>query len=443
MTSATDLPGTMPSQTQGVKYEQVETFTVAVVAGPDAGATVRSNHGRVLVGRDESARLRLSDPTASQFHLELEVEGGGVRARDLGSSTGTVHQTLGVRDVIVRGAAEFTLGGTRVRVTPGDQPETVITSAADHFHGMIGAARSMRAVYARLQSAALTTSTVLILGESGTGKELAARALHDASSRQAGRFEVVNCGELVPTLTESELFGHARGSFIGAHRDTEGAFERADGGTIFLDEVGELPLESQPKLLRVLETGQVQRVGSDRVRTVNVRVVAATNRDLRAEVNAGRFRADLYYRLAVIMVRIPPLRERTEDLARLSQALIAQLRRDRGIVHELPVDDALLATLRVRQWPGNVRELRNYLEQWLVLNQQPDASEDVPAGLAVPSDLLFDRPLAAARDSFERAYLAALLERHQWQIVEAARAAGVDRATLFRTIQRLQIERPK
>ncbi len=446
MSRSQDLDETVPRSAQALRLERVDTFVMTVVSGPDAGASAVSKGGRILVGRDEGAGLRLSDRTVSQFHLEAEVEAGGVRVRDLGSSNGTLCQGLVVTDVRVRGEVELSLGDTRIRLTPGGRHESVVTTAATEFHGMFGGSAAMRAVYARLQSAAPTSSTVLVLGESGTGKELAARALHEAGSRRAGPYEVVNCGAMPATLAESELFGHVRGAFTNAHRDREGAFERADGGTLFLDEVGELPLESQPKLLRVLESGQIQRVGDDRVRKVDTRVVAATNRDLRAEVNAGRFRADLYYRLAVITVKVPPLRERLEDLPRLAAVLVDRIRQERGVVGALPPDEALLDALRAHHWPGNVRELRNYLEQWLVLKQRPEHYDQ--SGSAAPStDLdaavapLLDGSIREAREVFERAYLVGLLTRSNWQIIETARAAGIDRATLFRMMRRYQIER--
>jgi transcriptional regulator with GAF, ATPase, and Fis domain len=303
----------------------------------------------------------------------------------------------------------------------------------------------MRRVYAMLEKAAPTTVPVLVLGESGTGKELAARALHAASPRASRPLEVVDCGGLPPTLIESELFGHEKGAFTGAVGEREGAFERADGGTLFLDELGELPLELQPKLLRALGEGEVRRVGGRKSKKVDVRVVAATNRDLRREVNAGRFRADLYYRLAVITVNLPPLRERLDDLPLIVPPLIEKIRRERRVATQVQADAALLATLRSHDWPGNVRELRNYLEQYVVLQvAMPfDRGDAAPVALAGVDELtagLDALPLRAAKteliERFERRYLTRVLAEAGGNVAEAARRAGVDRGTVFRALRR-------
>jgi DNA-binding NtrC family response regulator len=288
---------------------------------------------------------------------------------------------------------------------------------------------------------------VLITGESGTGKELAARAVHLASPRAQGPFEVVDCGGLPPALIESELFGHERGAFTGATGDREGAFERAEGGTVFLDELGELPLEVQPKLLRVLGEKEIRRVGGRKTKKIDVRVVAATNRDLRREVNSGAFRADLFYRLAVIPIRLPPLRDRKEDIGLLVDALVETIAAERGLELHVEIDDALRASLVAHSWPGNVRELRNYLEQLLILAAAPplgDAGAPHRGDTASPDfEGLLTLPLRAAKselvERFERHYVERLLQATGDNVAEAARRAGVDRVTLFRTIRRYGI----
>jgi DNA-binding NtrC family response regulator len=312
------------------------------------------------------------------------------------------------------------------------------------FGQLIGASPAMRRVYTLLERSAPTTAPVLITGESGTGKELAARAIHDQSDRRGGPFEVVDCGGLPPTLIESELFGHDKGAFTNATLDRAGAFERADGGTIFLDELGELPLELQPKLLRALGERQIRRIGGRQVRTVDVRVVAATNRDLRREVNAGTFRSDVFYRLAVIQVHLPPLRERIDDLPMLVHVLLQRICDERSVEAHVEPDDGLLATLARHHWPGNIRELRNYLEQLVILKVAPDLGQTEPS-----SDGGFDDlqrlPLRSAKEQlverFERRYLAALLAETCGNVAEAARRAGVDRGTLFRTMRRYGLSR--
>jgi DNA-binding NtrC family response regulator len=414
---------------------RVPRFRVEVVAGPDRGGEAVSQDGRLTVGTGEGATLRLSDPTVSRFHVELEATDVGIAVRDLGSTNGTRLGTTLLGEAVVRAPVELELGHTRVRITPGDEPATLPLSAATSFAGLVGASTAMRAVYTALERAAPTTAPVLITGESGTGKELAARAVHQRSPRAQRPYEVVDCGGLPPTLIESELFGHEKGAFTGAVGEREGAFERAEGGTLFLDELGELPLEVQPKLLRALGEREVRRVGGRRALRVDVRIVAATNRDLRREVNSGRFRADLYYRLAVIEVRMPPLRDRLEDLPLLARALFDTIGRERGVdVAEIPIG----AELWQHTWPGNARELRNYLEQLVILKIPPPLIADAPDGLC--GDDLDRLPLPAARSEllarFERRYLTRLLERTSGNVAEAARVSGVNRATLFRMIAR-------
>jgi DNA-binding NtrC family response regulator len=423
----------------------VPRFRLRVLAGPDAGAEAVSEEGRITVGSAEGATLRLSDPTVSRFHAELEATGAGIAVRDLGSTNGTHLGAALVREIVVRGPIDLDVGRTRIRLVLGDERASIATAATTSMGALLGASAAMRAVFDSLAKAAPTTAPVLITGESGTGKELAARAVHAASARAHQPFEVVDCGGLPPTLIESELFGHERGAFTGAMSEREGAFERADGGTIFLDELGELPLELQPKLLRALGEREIRRVGAKKTRRVDVRVVAATNRDLRREVNAGRFRADLFYRLAVIQVRMPALRDRLDDLPLLVRGLLEAIAKDRGIDAVVEPDRDLLDALARHTWPGNVRELRNYLEQLLILRVAPPlAGEAAPLAKKADGGENFDSfaelPLRAAKsellERFERHYVERMLERTGGNVAEAARRAGVDRVTLFRTIRR-------
>ena len=417
-------------------------FRVKVLSGPDAGAEVTSEHGRLTIGTAEGVTLRLADPTVSRFHADLEATEAGITVKDLGSTNGTWIGPAAIREVVVRGAVDLEVGRTRVRLSPGERTEVAVTKSTS-LGGLLGTSATMRAVYDALERAAPTTAPVLLTGESGTGKELAARAIHAGSARAKEPFEVVDCGGLPPTLIESELFGHERGSFTGALGEREGAFERADGGTIFLDELGELPLELQPKLLRALGEAEIRRVGGKKTRRIDVRVVAATNRDLRREVNSGRFRADLFYRLAVIQVRMPPLRDRLDDLPILVRGLLESVARERGIGAYVEPDQDLLDQLGRHAWPGNVRELRNYLEQLLILRVPPPFVGETPAGKpggGADFEGLDELPLRSAKaellERFERHYVARLLEQTGGNVAEAARRAGVDRVTLFRTIRR-------
>jgi DNA-binding NtrC family response regulator len=275
-----------------------------------------------------------------------------------------------------------------------------------------------------------------LLGETGTGKEVLARAIHARSARAKMPFVVVDCGAVAPTLIESELFGHVRGAFTGAVSDRSGAFLEADGGTIFLDELGELPMELQPKLLRVLEAGTIRRVGEDKHRKVDVRVVAATHRDLEKEIDAGRFRRDLYYRLAVVLVTVPPLRDRLDDIPFLARHFVQQMGRGD---FELP--RALLARFAAYHWPGNVRELRNLVERALAgadidpLPQEPQAARALSTGENL-TDLPFKEAKERLVDSFAKEYLAALLEKCGGNISEAARQAGIARNYVHRLVQK-------
>jgi DNA-binding NtrC family response regulator len=420
-------------------------YRVRVLSGPDAGLEAQSVEGRLIVGTADGAHLRLTDPTVSRYHVDFDATAQGVVVRDLGSTNQTLVGGVRVHEIVVTRDVELELGHTRVHLGFAADRATVETPSQPEYGGLIGQSPAMKMVFAALEKASPTNAPVLITGESGTGKELAARAIHEASPRSKGPFEVVDCGGLPGTLIESELFGHERGAFTGASGEREGAFERAEGGTLFLDELGELPLELQPKLLRALGEGEIRRIGGKRTQQVDVRIVAATNRDLRRHVNSGQFRADLFYRLAVIQIRMPPLRERLADLPLLVRAILSSIAKDRELDVHIEPDQALLDTLSRHSWPGNVRELRNYLEQLIILRMAPSLDGDPakarpPLQGDAPYEGLQKLPLRMAKaellERFERQYVTQLLEQTGGNVAEAARRAGVDRVTLFRTIRR-------
>jgi len=412
-------------------------MSLEVIAGPDAGRRFVSEDARFTIGSDERADLKLGDRSVSHFHAEVAIDDGRVTVRDLGSRNGTFVDGVSVLHAHLAAGSTLRLGTTELRFAPEGKP-IAIALGGERFGAMIGQSPAMRAVFARLARAAASNATVLLTGETGTGKELAAEAVHAASKRAARPFVVVDCGAIPHDLLESELFGHEKGAFTGAVGARAGAFESAEGGTLFLDEIGELGTALQPKLLRALEKREVKRVGSDRYHPVDVRVVAATNRDLRTEVNANRFRADLYYRLAVVEVRLPPLRERREDLPALVDAILAHL----GLA-DAP-EAALLRTPEARDelarhpWPGNVRELRNYVERSVALAERPSLREPEAALVTAPPDAHGD--LRAARkqwtSSFEKSFLEELLAKHAGNVSAAARAAGVDRKHFYRLLWR-------
>ncbi|MBL8937604.1 MAG: sigma-54-dependent Fis family transcriptional regulator, partial [Archangium sp.] len=304
------------------------------------------------------------------------------------------------------------------------------------LEGLVGGSAVMRRLFGLIEKLAPSETPVLLLGETGTGKEGLARALHQRSTRRKAPFVVVDCGAVAPQLVESELFGHVRGAFSGAIADRAGAFVEAEGGTLFLDEIGELPLELQPRLLRALEARQVKRLGEDRPRAVDVRVIAATHRSLQAEVQAGRFRRDLYFRLAVAALRVPPLRERRDDLPQLVRALLVQLGRES---FELSAD--LVARLASYDWPGNVRELRNVVARAVVsdevslehvLNPAPASAPAAPA--LVPPPPALEVPFKEAKERiverFTREYLTALEHKHGGNVTQMAKASGLARTYL-------------
>ena len=431
----------MPVEPTGVATEQLATpptptrrLRLVVVAGPDAGRSILLAPGSHVVGTSRACALRLGDGAVSSRHLELVVteERPGVLVRDLASTNGSWFGGARFTELEVDRAATLTLGKSELRIEPIDAALVLTPSARTSFGGLVGRSDAMRRLYALLERVAGSDATVLIEGETGSGKEVVARAIHEHSARKAGPYVVCDLGNLGATVSDSELFGHIRGAFTGAHRDRIGAFEAAHGGTIFLDEIGELPLELQPKLLRALEGHEVRPVGAVDYRTIDARVIAATNRDLAAEVKAGRFREDLYHRLGVLSVRIPALREHAEDIPELvAHFLGASPRRP---------DPATLATLTSYDWPGNVRELRNVIERALALDVEltPALLGGEPASPRLPVDP--SQPFREAKsqlvEAWERDYVAALLASCAGNVSLAARRAGMDRAYLHRLLKK-------
>lgn len=408
---------------------------LVVAEGPDRGTAVVVGARAVQIGSEEGAHLRLSDRGVSRRHAEAWVSDDGLNVRDLGSTNGTIYHGARVEQIQVQIGSELRFGNTRVSVLPHQVAVEARADAADHCGPLVGADRRMREVYTLIEDLSDSQATVLIEGETGTGKELVARALHERSPRASGPFVVVDCTSQPRDLVESNLFGHVRGAFTGASADRRGAFLQADGGTLFLDELGELPPEVQPKFLRVLEQREVQPVGGDEVRRVDVRVVAATHRSLRQHVREGRFREDLYYRLSVVRVELPPLRERTSDLPRLIEHFLD--------LNGRPINVAMsrLDALAAHPWPGNVRELRNLVDRACVLARGPDPvdlsrfleAEALDDGTIEPAPTgtgSFKEAKGEVVARFERAYLEKLLEAHRGNLSQASRAAGLDRKHL-------------
>jgi len=410
---------------------------ITVTAGPLAGKTYDLAAERVVIGADPRADVAIDDTAASKFHCEIAIREGVAIVRDLGSTNGTRVDRVPVIEAPLRDGVSIQLGRSELRFNLGAHDVAIPLAARDRFGKLQGRSIPMRAAFALLEAAAASTTTVLLQGESGTGKDLAAEAIHQESPRREGPFVIVDCGAIAAPLLEAELFGHEAGAFTGAVGERIGAFEAAHGGTLFLDEIGELALELQPKLLRAIDRHEIQRIGSSQRITVDVRVVAATNRNLRREVNARRFRSDLFYRLAVLVVTLPPLRERASDIPGVVESLLADLGA-RGTPIGEQLVTVLVPELLRHGWPGNVRELRNYVETCLVWGEHrapapASATQDAPA-------IDVGEPLRAARErwarAFERRYLEQMLVVHGNNVSAAARAAGVDRVHLHRLLSR-------
>ena len=431
---------------------RVLSVDLVVVEGPSRGLRVTIRDGAAKVGTAAGSDLRLEDSSVSRVHCELQVRAETVTVRDLGSTNGTFVDDVRIRDADVPPGALIRVGGSAFRIEAGDAPSFVALSARSEFGELLGDSIEMRGVYALLERASPTDTTLLISGETGTGKDVVARSVHHTSNRAEGPFIPVDCGAIPENLIESELFGHVRGAFTGAIGNRKGAFEEASGGTLFLDEIGEMPLAMQPKLLRALESRTIRRVGETRAIPVDVRVIAATNRDLARAVNEGTFREDLYYRLAVVEVTLPPLRARRDDIPMLAQRFFSRLRKDADKGAELPPE--VLAQLRERPWPGNVRELRNYVERLVTLGQWqprtagesgrlPTAAPSVlPAGIEsiVPLHLPLKDARLAWTEEFESVYVRSMLKRTGGNLTHAAELAGVSRRFLQRLIARLELQ---
>ena len=464
-------------------------LAVVIVEGRDAGRTAALPAGgaRLRAGTARESDLVLHDEEAAPAHVEMWVAPDGIGVRDLGTRTGTFVGAVRVIDAVVPPATRVRIGRTVLSV--GHPPQTGDVRARLAAEGLVFASDAMGDVAESLRKLAPFAMSVLVEGETGTGKEVVARALHALSMRNNGPFVFVDCGALPPSLVESELFGHERGAFTSAEGQRAGAFEMAHGGTLFLDEIGELPRESQAALLGVLSRRRFRRVGGTREVHVDVRVVAATNRDLTEEIGAGAFRSDLYYRLATARIVLPPLRERPDDL----EVLVAHFFRELSGASGAPLDEATLRALRAHPWPGNVRELRAVVERAAATGilapdrqrrpadgraadtrppdtrppdtrppdtRPPDTGAPVTRaldkqasetgavddrGAGAGSDASAPRPpppetyrdaRAKALDDFERAYLEQLISACAGNASEASRVARMDRPHLLRMLRR-------
>ncbi len=422
-----------------------EVATLTITSGPDAGTSLVLDRPVVRIGSGEASDVRLSDRAVSRVHCELTLHEGRVRLRDLGSKNGTWIAGCRVFDAELGPSAELCVGESRVLVSFEPREVQRASWPSDRYGPLVGRSRAMQQLFALIERVAPSRETVLVRGDSGTGKELVARVLHERGPRPDGPFVILDGAALSSTLVESELFGHARGAFTGAVAARAGALERAHGGTLFIDEIGELALDVQPKLLRFLEEGTVARLGETERRRVDARVVAATHRPLERMMNEGAFREDLFHRLAVIELRVPPLAERPDDVSLIAHALLAELApADPALTRAL---DAALAERARYAWPGNVRELRNLVRRIAAFGEAIGGGPGETAG--EPSDLLesprVDLPMREAKqrwiEIFERRYLERLMSEAGGNVSEAARRAEVDRGHLGKLAARYGLKR--
>ena len=418
---------------------------IARVISGDAKPTSFVLSRACRIGSAPDCNIVLRDRTVSREHAELVPAPDGVDVRDLDSRNGTFYLDQRIKQVVLSPGARIRIGEATIALELDNDAlhASLNFQGGDRYGTMTGHSRAMHHLFALLERLKKTTLPVLILGESGVGKEEVARTLHAQSPVASGPLVTLNCGAFPRELVSSELFGHRRGAFTGATDHRKGAFESADGGTLFLDEIGELPLDLQPLLLRVLETGEVRRVGDDEVHRVRVRVITATHRDLEDDVQQGLFREDLYYRIAVIKLAVPPLRERRDDIAPLA----SQFAQADGFTGPLPVE--IVEQLKARTWPGNVRELRNVVASYVALGFLPPArrvkATSLAAALAEAVDL--DQPYQdqknAIVDTFTQAYLEALLAEAGDNRTLAAKRAGLDRNYLRELLDKHGMSKPR
>ncbi|MBS2012144.1 MAG: sigma 54-dependent Fis family transcriptional regulator [Deltaproteobacteria bacterium] len=413
-------------------------FVVEVIEGADAGAravVVADRPSALLVGQATTCDLRLDDRQVSRRHLSLDVEGTTLRLRDLGSTNGTFIGALRVHDATLSGGEVVRVGGSSLRVSLVADANVAApphaTSSATSFGKLIGGSHEMRRLYPLCERLAHVDVPVVIEGETGTGKEVLAESLHESGARRSGPFVVFDCTAVPGTLLESALFGHERGAFTGATETRVGVFEEADGGTLLIDEIGDLDIALQAKLLRVLERSEVKRVGGSKWIRADVRVLAATRRDLDKAVQEGRFRDDLYFRLAVARIELPPLRRRQGDVRSLAQHFWSRL-----APNAEPMSEDLLTRLESHSWPGNVRELYHTIARYAALGELAPVSGAPGRGGEAPSDpfekvLALDLPLTAARqrvvEAFERKYVERVLAKHGGNVARAAESSGLAR----------------
>ena len=446
----------------------LEQCKLVVVDGASRGTELVLSKPIIRIGANEKNDLVLEDNTVSRFHCEIRHIGEEYLLVDRQSTNGTYVGSLRVREAFLYPNCEMLVGNSLVRFQPLVEEVPIFPIKRNRYGSLIGAAPRMRDIYGIIDKVGPSELSVVVEGETGTGKELVARALHERSRRERGPLVIFDCSAFPATLLESELFGHEKGAFSGAIRTHRGVFERAEGGTIFFDELGEMSLSLQPKFLRALESGEVRRVGGERTIKVDVRVVAATNRDLASMVEEGAFRQDLFYRLAKVRFTLPALRDRIDDIDLLVDHFLAEQRERNPTWVVRRFSDEALELLCSYDWPGNVRELRNVVERASTFCDTEvveirDLPADLqarvgraskttptlapPASMGLAGEIEPGTGLKEAKEKmvaqFERDYLVSLLDRHQMNISKVAREAGIDRRHVYRLMRKYEISLPE
>jgi transcriptional regulator with GAF, ATPase, and Fis domain len=443
--------------TKIVKFEDERTTLtlpkckLVVIDGPDKGKEFIMDKGVVQVGSKQDNDFNLNDETVSRYHLEIHKQKDTYLVKDLDSTNGTFIDGIKIKEAFVASGSIIKVGKTEIKFIPEDEKIEILPSKKTKFGDLIGSSLSMRKIFGVMEKIAPTDVTVVIEGDTGSGKELVARAIHQYSKRANKPFVVFDCSAVAENLIESELFGHEKGAFTGAHAQRQGAFELANGGTIFLDEIGELSLDLQPKLLRVLEQRCIKRVGGDKLIKIDVRIITATNRTLEVEVKKGRFREDLFFRISVVHVCLPSLKERKEDIPLLIDHFIELNNKSQNAKKIKSIDHTAREIFMNFSWPGNVRELKNAVDRAITFAQGDTIlAQDLPdnirfkVSVSDQEDIVNATPFRKAKDkwieNFEREYLINLLKRNGLNISQAAKEARIDRKSIQRLLRKYNIK---